>query len=269
MANAKFWSGAAYVGLTIPLLCYSHTLALPLVLGAISARCIYEALNISQFEEARLIMAPALLLALLLPVSAVLHALLPVLLCYLFLLLCLLQYLIHYDHLALLHIVYCMFFPLLLGSCFLAPLYVRRLPDGLWLLVLTFLGTWSADTCAQFCGKLFGKHKLGIGVSPNKTVEGCIGSLACTALACVAFGALCNRWTTAQFSLPLMALCGLCISVAGQIGDLLASAVKRQFQVKDFSRLIPGHGGMYDRFDSFALVGPMVYLLARILLQKG
>lgn len=269
MFNAKFFSGAAYFVLALPLFYYSHTLALPVVMALIAMRCVYEALHVSAFAEARLLLPAGLLLAGCLPFAACAGGLWVEVLCYAYLLTALLLYLFHYNSLALLNALYCMAMTLLLGVCFAVPVFTRQGKNGLWLLILTFVGTWSADVCAQVCGKLFGKHKFKVHVSPNKTVEGSIGSLLGTALVYVAFAIALNRLAGTSFSLPLMAAAGLLVSVAGQAGDLLASAVKRLFGVKDFSHLIPGHGGMYDRFDSFALVAPMLYLLAQVLPLAG
>ena len=185
--------------------------------------------------------------------------------CYAWLLLALLLYLLHYDNSTLLQFVYCAFFTLLLSAGISIPVQTRQLEGGQWLIIFTFAGCWAADTCAQMCGRMFGKHKLGIGVSPNKTIEGCVGSLICTAAVYGLLGFAINRLAGTTFRIPLLVLSGFAVSLAAQVGDLLASAVKRCFGVKDFSRLIPGHGGMYDRFDSFALVAPMVYLMADLL----
>ena len=269
MFNAKFWSGAAYFVLALPLFYYSHTVALPVVLALISMRCVYEALHISGFEEARLLLPAGLVLAGGLPFTVYGPGRLAALLCYVYLLVALLLYLVNYDRLKLLPALYCMGLTLLLSIGLAVPVFTRRMQDGLWLLILTFAGTWSADTCAQVCGRLFGRHKLGVGVSPNKTMEGCIGSLCCTASAYLGLAAAFNAYAGTAFSLPFMAAAGFLVSLAGQVGDLLASAVKRQFGVKDFSHLIPGHGGMYDRFDSFVLVAPLVYLLAQLLPLAG
>ena len=269
MFNAKFFSGAAYFLLALPLFYYSHTLALPVVMALIAMRCVYEALHVSGFAEAKLLLPAGLLLAGCLPFAACAGGFWVEALCYVYLVAALLLYLFHYNSLALLNALYCMAMTLLLGACFAVPVLTRRLEHGLWLLIFTFVGTWSADTCAQMCGRLFGRHKFKVRVSPNKTVEGCVGSLLATAVVYAALAQLLNTLADTSFSLPLMAAAGLLVSVAGQVGDLLASAVKRLFGVKDFSRLIPGHGGMYDRFDSFALVAPMLYLLAQALPLAG
>ena len=122
---------------------------------------------------------------------------------------------------------------------------------------LAALATWSCDAFALFGGSRFGKHKLAPHVSPNKTVEGAL----CGAAASVAAGALC--WFLSRYLHPIpLGLClvtALVASTMGQIGDLAESLMKRMIGVKDFSNLIPGHGGMFDRADSLLFSIPTTY----------
>lgn len=192
MFNAKFFSGAAYFLLALPLFYYSHTLALPVVMALIAMRCVYEALHVSGFAEARLLLPAGLLLAGCLPFAACAGGFWVEALCYVYLVAALLLFLFHYNSLALLNALYCMAMTLLLGACFAVPVLTRRLEHGLWLLIFTFVGTWSADTCAQVCGRLLGRHKFKVRVSPNKTVEGCVGSLLATAVVYAALAQLLN-----------------------------------------------------------------------------
>lgn len=121
----------------------------------------------------------------------------------------------------------------------------------IWLALLTSFGT---DTSAYFSGMLWGKRKLSPSLSPKKTVEGAIGGIIGSMLLCLLF---------ARFFAPeLMLHCsiiGLTGSVAAQFGDLVASAFKRKMGIKDYGSLIPGHGGILDRFDSILFTTPVVY----------
>lgn len=256
--HAKVISGAAYFLLALPLFYFSHTVVLSLALAGIAGRSVYEALKVSGYAEAQALLWPGVLLALALPFQIYLPQGTVSALCFAYLMAALVIYLKGYDRFTLQQTIYCMFMTLLLSVGISVAAASRRI--DLWALVLTFVGTWSTDVTAQYCGKLFGKHKLGIAVSPNKTIEGCVGSLLCTALVFGVFGAVLNRNFDYAISLPLIALLGVLVSAVGQVGDLLASAVKRAFGIKDFSNLIPGHGGMYDRFDSFVLTAPLLYL---------
>jgi phosphatidate cytidylyltransferase len=121
----------------------------------------------------------------------------------------------------------------------------------IWLALLTSFGT---DTSAYFSGMLWGKKKLSPSLSPKKTVEGSIGGIIGSMLLCLLFANL--------YAPELMlhcALIGLAGSVAAQFGDLVASAFKRKMGIKDYGSLIPGHGGILDRFDSILFTTPVVY----------
>ena len=116
-----------------------------------------------------------------------------------------------------------------------------------------FIVAFLTDIFAYFAGKLFGKHKLVPKVSPKKTIEGSIGGILGSTIGCIVFGYL--------FNLDLMAMIviGSIGSVIAQFGDLFASSIKRYVGIKDYGKLIPGHGGILDRFDSVILVAPFVY----------
>lgn len=123
--------------------------------------------------------------------------------------------------------------------------------------VTACLATWFCDTLALFCGKAFGKRKAAPEVSPNKTVEGCV----CGAAASLAAGVLTYFILRAFYEIPLWLylVTSLIASSAGQLGDLAASLVKRAAGIKDYSNLIPGHGGMLDRADSLLFSIPVTY----------
>lgn len=135
---------------------------------------------------------------------------------------------------------------------------VRFLEKGILSVWLIFIGAWGSDTCAYCVGKLAGKHKLPSKLSPNKTIEGCLGGIFGAALIgflyALAFYKDTNYWW--QF-----ALIGGVSSIISQIGDLTASAIKRNHDIKDYGHLIPGHGGILDRFDSIIFTAPIVYIL--------
>jgi len=131
-----------------------------------------------------------------------------------------------------------------------------------WLLthmLLVLVATWSTDTFAYFVGTHLGKHKLAPVVSPNKSVEGSVGGVAGSILVVLVVGL-----AGGQLSVLDCVVLGIGIGIIGQLGDLLESAFKRMTGVKDSGRLIPGHGGILDRFDSLYFTAPLVYYYIKL-----
>lgn len=131
-----------------------------------------------------------------------------------------------------------------------------RIVNGLTVTLAVLFSIWATDSGAYFVGKAIGKTKLWPAISPNKTVEGSFGGVALAVLVMMLFAVL-----TRSFTLPQALLLGLVISVSGQIGDLIESAIKRTFDVKDSGTLLPGHGGVLDRCDSWIIVFPVLHVL--------
>ncbi|HOP08187.1 MAG TPA: phosphatidate cytidylyltransferase [candidate division Zixibacteria bacterium] len=131
---------------------------------------------------------------------------------------------------------------------------------GNWLLFLFGL-LWVGDTAAMWTGMAIGKHKLAPAVSPNKTIEGFIGGIA----GALAVTVLMYFWKFNSFSFGHLLAIGAGCSVCGQLGDLVESMWKRSLGIKDSSALIPGHGGVLDRFDSLLFAAPFMYFYLRLL----
>ncbi len=154
------------------------------------------------------------------------------------------------------HIALTLVGALYIGFGFTYMAATRNLPDGLMLTVLVILGIWSTDSGAYFVGKAIGKRKLWPEISPNKTIEGSLGGLLASIVVVLAVNAIFGGLDTLQaFLIAVVA------GIIGQLGDLVESGLKRHFGVKDSGQLIPGHGGVLDRFDSFLLVFPVLHLL--------
>ncbi|MFT4144719.1 MAG: phosphatidate cytidylyltransferase [Mobilitalea sp.] len=152
-------------------------------------------------------------------------------------------------------------------SIMLSYIYqVRILEDGALIVWLIFIGAWGSDTCAYCVGVLFGKHKIAPVLSPKKSLEGCIGGVV-GAAAIGAIYALITKDYLTEVSNPILAFAviGAASSIISQIGDLAASAIKRNHEIKDYGKLIPGHGGILDRFDSIIFTAPIVYYLSVLL----
>lgn len=153
-----------------------------------------------------------------------------------------------------------LYIPLLLGHL----VWLRYLQNGewwvLWLLAVVFAG----DTAAFYTGLTLGRHKLYPAVSPGKTWEGTLGGLAVAAL----IGVLAGNWLLPEVGLGALAGLALALGVTGVLGDLFESMLKRQAQIKDASRLLPGHGGMLDRLDSILFAAPVVVYARLFVLQS-
>lgn len=141
---------------------------------------------------------------------------------------------------------------------FLHIVYINKLENASVLIWLPFLCAWFTDTAAYFTGVSIGKHKLFPSISPNKTIEGYIGGIVGCSLLTTAFGAMMNRFGYDVGIINFIIL-GLVCGLASEIGDLVGSYIKRFTGIKDFGKLIPGHGGILDRFDSILFTMPVVY----------
>ena len=128
---------------------------------------------------------------------------------------------------------------------------------------LIFIGSWGSDTMDYVVGRKLGKHKIAPKLSPKKSLEGLIGGIVGAALIGVIFSVIFWDELGKAFSNPVLvfALAGAIGSVVSQIGDMAASAIKRNKGIKDYGSLIPGHGGILDRFDSVIFIAPIVYFL--------
>lgn len=161
------------------------------------------------------------------------------------------------------------FFGLFYVALMLSYVYqTRMLPQGAFLVWLIFLCSWGSDTCAYCVGMLMGKHKMAPKLSPKKSVEGGIGGILGAALFGVVYGLAINRFASGADAnvLHYAIICGIG-SMISQVGDLAASAIKRNHDIKDYGKLIPGHGGILDRFDSVIFTAPIIYYLSVMLMK--
>ena len=151
-----------------------------------------------------------------------------------------------------------------IAFAFASMVLLRCTPSGEYLYLLVFIGPWVCDTFAYFTGRFFGRHKLIPEVSPKKTVEGSIGGMIFCTAAYLLFGIICDNIYNVDVNLPLLAVSGLAVSIVSQIGDLIASVIKRQHNIKDYGKLFPGHGGVMDRFDSVLPTAILLYILSSV-----
>ena len=150
--------------------------------------------------------------------------------------------------------------------------FMFRYPEhGVFFIVYTLVETWIADGGAYFVGTFFGKHKLCPDISPKKTVEGAVGGIVTTG---IIFDVYAYFYRMVQLAIGVpdfsvnyiaLALVGMMCAVLGMLGDMSASLIKRQNNIKDYGNLIPGHGGMLDRFDSVLFVAPFLVIVLKFL----
>lgn len=144
----------------------------------------------------------------------------------------------------------------------------RQMSSGIYIVWLIFLCSWVCDTCAYCVGKLIGRHKMAPVLSPKKSVEGAIGGVAGTGLLTLLYG---NVFKDAmgidEGGIAVLAVICMTGALISMVGDLTASAIKRNYDVKDYGTLIPGHGGILDRFDSVIFTAPIIYFLANIVMK--
>lgn len=146
-------------------------------------------------------------------------------------------------------------------------IYLLRTADhGQFFVWYIFAAAWGSDTLAYFSGMVFGRHKLSPRLSPKKTIEGFIGGLFGSTILCTVFGLIIAPTVEMETGvmLKLSLLVGFFGSLASVGGDLFASSIKRIMRIKDYSNLIPGHGGIMDRFDSILFVAPVVYVILEL-----
>ncbi len=154
------------------------------------------------------------------------------------------------------------FFGIIYCGVMLSYIYQTRLLEGghyhVWLI---FLSAWGCDTCAYCAGMLFGKHKMAPILSPKKSIEGAVGGVVGAAVLGVIYAAFTGG--------PMLMYAIICAvgALISMVGDLTASAIKRNMEIKDYGKLIPGHGGILDRFDSIIFTAPIIYYLSYLFIK--
>ena len=161
-----------------------------------------------------------------------------------------------------------------ISAAFLAVTYVtvsftsmsltRYMQNGVYIFALVFVAAWMCDVFAYFTGRFFGKHKLAPHLSPKKTVEGSIGGIIFAVLGCMLYGLIVDLATDLHARYLVLACLGLSLSVISQIGDLWASLIKREHGIKDYSQMLPGHGGVMDRFDSILAISTVLMAVCMV-----
>lgn len=137
---------------------------------------------------------------------------------------------------------------------------IRNMENGKWIIWYVFIASWMTDVFAYIVGKTAGKHHF-TDVSPKKTIEGCVGGILGAALCIILYTFIINKYLNLNINYFMILGFGIILSIISQIGDLSASVIKRYAGIKDYSNLIPGHGGMLDRIDSLIFIAPFAYFI--------
>ena len=160
------------------------------------------------------------------------------------------------------------YFSMIYAPVMLSFIYLTEcMEHGFYLVWMIFISSWVCDTCAYFTGVTFGKHKMAPVLSPKKSIEGAIGGVVGSTAVGALYAVLIVQRVIPDRNLIIIfaVICGIG-TVISQIGDLAASAIKRNHEIKDYGTCIPGHGGIMDRFDSVIFTAPMIYFMARLLI---
>ena len=263
-------SAVVMLAIFIPCLFLSHTFLFDTVITLLCVMACFEMLGCIKQKKTLGISIPSLILAVFVPLCvrlidtgvALSELILLVFVVFLFLLLGIAVFSHGKHKVQDVSVAFVLIFYIIFG--FASILAIRGADNGQYLFLLIFISAWVSDTGAYFTGVLFGKHKLIPDVSPKKTVEGAVGGLVFCIASFVVFGVIMQSFYDLTPNYILLGCLGLVMSVVSMCGDLVASLVKRQFDLKDYSKLIPGHGGIMDRFDSIIATASVMYVLLNI-----
>ncbi len=257
------------VAILLPILLLSDTFIFPFAIAACTLIAVHEMLSCIGLGKAYLLSVPLYLAAVAMPffiryidnadtVQSIAFAVIIAMLFYVFAIL-----IFSHGKYKLNDLSVCLFTTLYVLIGFNSMIYIRdHTFAGNYIYLLPFVAAWVTDIFAYFCGMLLGrggKHKLIPDVSPKKTVEGSIGGIVFCVLFMLLFGLIVERFVPSSHSnVFIFAIGGVVFSVVAQIGDLSMSVIKRNYGIKDYGKLFPGHGGVLDRFDSVLAVSSVL-----------
>ena len=249
--------------------CY-ETFVLNVAISIISALAVFELLHATGYVKSRSVLVFSLCYAMVVPFFSTLkiHGMqVYVTLAYFILMFG--SLLMFHNHIRFEEIAISFFISLVVPTAFSSIVLMRDLYQrhGFLYILLCCVAAWVSDSGAYFAGRAFGKHKMAPQISPHKTIEGAIGGvLSCCGffiLTCWLYQQYAARFLSEMlsFSWGTLAVIAVFCSLVSIVGDLMASVIKRQTGIKDFGKIMPGHGGIMDRFDSFLFVAPTIYLI--------
>lgn len=272
--KSRLFSAAILIILVAALIFFCNVpLVLNFFVALLSAAALYEVLIVTKYIESKALTSISMIFAFVIPFISVISRLVEPLglhfeignalfvLIFIYAVILFSTLLLSYKTYSLEHLSV-VFLMSVIIPCFLTTIvFAHRLTGDRWNIVLIILCAWAADSGGYIFGKLFGRHKLTPKISPKKTVEGAIGAVFTAICATVIF-AYCIDVFVASITVNylVLAIYAFIGSICAMFGDLVASLIKRSFGVKDFGNLIPGHGGIMDRFDSVLFVAPFLYI---------
>lgn len=262
----------ALVGMLIfiPVCIFSGTLVFPIAVAVVTVIAVYEMMNCIGATKDYSLTVPVYILAVVVPMSARIFktqgrfvltyvAVLFLLLLYMFTVMVAKKGLIRIEKIAMVYVM-----NVYIITAFTSILLLRDKASGKYIYLLAILGPWVSDIFAYLVGTMLGKHKLIPEVSPKKTVEGSIGGIVFCGILFALYGFVISKIYDTQPEYLALIIAGVLVSVISQIGDLIASMIKRQYHIKDYGKIFPGHGGVMDRFDSVLATAPFLLIMCSI-----
>ena len=265
-------TSAVILALTLILVIFSDLIVYPIVLAVLSMVAVREILKVMGSHKRWLVAIPAYLLSFAFPICAyfvtpgIAKGFMLSVFCAIFVyLLWLMAISVFSKGKISFNAISEMFVSVIYVTVSFTSLSLLRYLDketGAFNIGLVFMVAWVCDVFAYLVGSIIGKHKLIPEISPKKTVEGAMGGIVFTAAACLLYGFLLDKiMDNMHVNYVFLAICGVVLPIVSQLGDLVASLIKREYGVKDYGRIFPGHGGVMDRFDSVIAVSTILLIL--------
>ncbi len=267
-------SGVIIAALLAALVFCAHIpFVLNVVIAAISAAALYETLIVTKYIESKALMGVSIFISLFVPFLAPLLKFIAISerfsisssvisVVFVYILVVFISMLVSGEKFSLEHISFVFLMTLIIPCFFSTIIYSYGFSGGVLNILLIFLCAWGSDTGGYIFGRLFGRHQFAPHISPKKTIEGVIGciisSVSVVIILAYVGDVFFDEYTVNYVS---AAFCGVFGGICAILGDLFASVIKRSFGVKDFGSIIPGHGGIMDRFDSVLFAAPFIYII--------
>lgn len=274
--KVRIISGAVAVVILAIVMCFVKTPVFAVAVALMAALAVYEVLKAVKVTHIELII-PAMLFALAFPLKVYISSNIAFGIAVLVILAIMIIQLLRFEKISFTETAITVFVMLTLSFAFGSLVFLRdgylgisanyMENEGIYYIAIALLSAWMTDTCAYFTGFFLGRKKLCPKISPKKTVEGAIGGI----LGCVVFNIVATLIYNVtlpegqSYSILLIIPISILLSVVGMCGDLSASVIKRNVGIKDYGKIMPGHGGIMDRFDSVAFTAPALYAVLLII----